>query len=271
MSQVHGSEAHVETNQQKRELQVSVQKMELAGAPGRALWVRWDGEGAGDGLSAYDVNLLLENGRMLQLAQGLPSEVHEWVSAAAAPGKARIQVVGVQAGNGGVAQGLGPCPTPGCGAAPPTTDDWPAGYAGYTVGPQPWRAFSNAGYCEGPLRAAAHGLKAHVPTQRFVDEAERHFSRFSSAVSSSASGASRPRAQCLKKSLEYQRCHFGQRHLLAAQLPPELLHPLLRRGQPPTLAGRQSFRGGRLGSLRQAPGSSRPPLGQLLLVQPLPA
>ncbi|WP_163989252.1 hypothetical protein [Pyxidicoccus caerfyrddinensis] len=108
MSQVRGSEAHVEANQQKKELQVSVKEMELAGASGRAMWVHWDSNGAGDGLSAYDVNLLLENGRVLQLAQGLPAGVHEWMSTAAASGKARVQVVGVQADNGGLAQGLGP-------------------------------------------------------------------------------------------------------------------------------------------------------------------
>ncbi|MBZ4421430.1 hypothetical protein [Myxococcus sp. RHSTA-1-4] len=98
----------METNQQKSALQVSVQEMELAGAAGRGVWVRWDSEGAGDGLSAYDVNLVLENGRVLQLAQGLPAGVHELVSGAAASGKARIQVVGIQTGNGGMMQGLGP-------------------------------------------------------------------------------------------------------------------------------------------------------------------
>ncbi|WP_164019929.1 hypothetical protein [Pyxidicoccus trucidator] len=98
----------MEANHQKKELQVSVKELELAGAPGKAMWVRWDSNGAGDGLSAYDVNLVLENGRVLQLAQGLPAGVHEWMTAAAASGKARVQVVGVHADNSEVARGLGP-------------------------------------------------------------------------------------------------------------------------------------------------------------------
>lgn len=96
------------TKQQQSGLKVSVQELDLAGLARKAMWIRWsDGApGQAPALSAYDVNLLLENGRVVQLAHGLPASTHELVSAVEAPGKARIQVVGVRADGQETEQGL---------------------------------------------------------------------------------------------------------------------------------------------------------------------
>jgi hypothetical protein len=98
----------METTTQQDALKVSVQELEQAGTSRKAMWIRWSDGAPGEAraLTAYDVNLLLENGRVLQLAHGLPASAHELVSAVSAEGKARIQVVGVRAANQGMEQGL---------------------------------------------------------------------------------------------------------------------------------------------------------------------
>jgi hypothetical protein len=97
-----------DTTQQQSALKVSVQEVDMAGLARKAMWIRWSDGDSGEvrDLSAYDVNLLLENGRVVQLAHGLPSSTHELVSAVEAPGKARIQVVGVRADGQEMEQGL---------------------------------------------------------------------------------------------------------------------------------------------------------------------
>jgi hypothetical protein len=89
-------------------LKVVVQEADMARASQGAMRVRWSTEQAAaeQDFAAYDVNLILESGRVLQLAQSLPAEVHELLSSAAAAERARVQVVGVRARDGALAQGV---------------------------------------------------------------------------------------------------------------------------------------------------------------------